>query len=116
MQEQLDGAGIELPSLYKLIEKEAPNVCSTEAWKKRNHWVGSVATSEIAESIADAEKHLQVNRPVRRYGFYLVLYLETMKYVLLQVLGVGSGDMVNYWKRVLVAFSRKNFVMKPRSQ
>ncbi|XP_014513463.1 protein CHROMATIN REMODELING 20 isoform X1 [Vigna radiata var. radiata] len=64
--EQLDGAGIELPSLFKLIEKEAPNVCSTEAWKKRNHWVGSVATSDIAESIADAEKHLQVNRPVRR--------------------------------------------------
>ncbi|CAJ1976268.1 unnamed protein product [Sphenostylis stenocarpa] len=64
--EQLDGAGIELPSLYKLIEKEAPNVCSTEAWKNRNHWVGCVATSEIAESVADAEKHLQVNRPVRR--------------------------------------------------
>ncbi|TKY52100.1 CHROMATIN REMODELING 20 [Spatholobus suberectus] len=64
--EQLDGAGIELPSLYKWIEREAPNVCSTEAWKKRNHWVGSLATAEIAESIADAEKHLQVNRPVRR--------------------------------------------------
>ncbi|KAG5075854.1 hypothetical protein JHK84_057085 [Glycine max] len=64
--EQLDGAGIELPSLYKLIEREAPNVCSTEAWKKRNHWVGSLATAEISESIADAEKHLQVNRPVRR--------------------------------------------------
>ncbi|KAL2325330.1 hypothetical protein Fmac_024388 [Flemingia macrophylla] len=64
--EQLDGAGIELPSLYKLIEREAPNVCSTEAWKKRNHWVGSLVTAEIAESVADAEKHLQVNRPVRR--------------------------------------------------
>nr|KYP74497.1 Transcriptional regulator ATRX [Cajanus cajan] len=64
--EQLDGAGIELPSLYKMIEREAPNVCSTEAWKKRNHWVGSLATAEIAMSIADAEKHLQVNRPVRR--------------------------------------------------
>ncbi|RDX92098.1 Protein CHROMATIN REMODELING 20 [Mucuna pruriens] len=64
--EQLDGAGIELPSLYKWIEREAPNVCSTEAWKKRNHWAGSLATAEIAESIADAEKHLQVNRPVRR--------------------------------------------------
>ncbi|KAK7376285.1 hypothetical protein VNO78_34749 [Psophocarpus tetragonolobus] len=64
--EQLDGAGIELPSLYKWIEREAPNVCSTEAWKKRNHWVGSLATAEIAESIADAEKDLQVNRPVRR--------------------------------------------------
>ncbi|KAL1339819.1 hypothetical protein AAHE18_U068600 [Arachis hypogaea] len=64
--EQLDGAGIELPSLYKWIEKEAPNGCRTEAWKKRNHWVGLQATTEIAESVADAEKYLQVNRPVRR--------------------------------------------------
>ncbi|CAK8572305.1 unnamed protein product [Lathyrus sativus] len=64
--EQLDGAGIELPSLYKLIERDAPNVCRTEAWKKRNHWVGSQATSEIATSVSDAEKYLQINRPVRR--------------------------------------------------
>ncbi|XP_061371328.1 protein CHROMATIN REMODELING 20 isoform X2 [Gastrolobium bilobum] len=64
--EQLDGAGIELPSLYKWIEREAPNGCCTEAWKRRNHWIGSQATAEIAESIADAEKYLQVNRPVRR--------------------------------------------------
>ncbi|KAJ1409364.1 SNF2-related, N-terminal domain [Sesbania bispinosa] len=64
--EQLDGAGIELPSLYKWIEREAPNGCCTEAWKMRNHWVGSHATAEIAKSIADAEKHLHVNRPVRR--------------------------------------------------
>ncbi|KAK7278207.1 hypothetical protein RJT34_23232 [Clitoria ternatea] len=64
--EQLDGAGIELPSLYKWIEREAPNVSSTEAWKSRNHWVGSQATVEISNSVADAEKYLQVNRPVRR--------------------------------------------------
>ncbi|CAL0316620.1 unnamed protein product [Lupinus luteus] len=64
--EQLDGAGVDLSSLYKWIEKEAPNGCCTEAWKRRNHWVGSQATAEIAESIAVAEKYLQVNRPVRR--------------------------------------------------
>ena len=68
-QEQLDGAGIELSSLYKWIEREAPNGCCTEAWKKRNHWVGSQATAEISESVADAEKYLQVHRPVRRYCF-----------------------------------------------
>ncbi|KAJ7978158.1 Protein CHROMATIN REMODELING [Quillaja saponaria] len=64
--EQLDGAGIELPSLYKLIENEAPNGCCTEAWKNRNHWVGSKATGETNELIADAEKYLQTHRPVRR--------------------------------------------------
>ncbi|WCJ21115.1 DNA repair and recombination protein RAD54-like [Euphorbia peplus] len=64
--EQLDGAGIELPSLYKLIEKEAPNVCQTEAWKQRAHWVGSELTTEIKEAVTDAEKYLQNQRPVRR--------------------------------------------------
>ncbi|KAK6288945.1 hypothetical protein POUND7_000486 [Theobroma cacao] len=64
--EQLDGAGIELPSLYKWIESQVPNGCSTEAWKRRAHWVGSQVTSEIVESVADAEKHLQTQRPVRR--------------------------------------------------
>ncbi|KAK8712777.1 hypothetical protein V6N13_148005 [Hibiscus sabdariffa] len=64
--EQLDGAGIELPSLYKWIENQAPNGCCTEAWKRRAHWVGSQVTSETAESLADAEKHLQTQRPVRR--------------------------------------------------
>ncbi|KAK8487918.1 hypothetical protein V6N11_014375 [Hibiscus sabdariffa] len=64
--EQLDGAGIELPSLYKWIESQAPNGCCTEAWKRRAHWVGSQVTNETAESLADAEKHLQTQRPVRR--------------------------------------------------
>ncbi|XP_076906462.1 protein CHROMATIN REMODELING 20-like [Bidens hawaiensis] len=65
--EQLDGAGIELPSLYKLIESQAPNGCCTEAWKNRTHWVGSQATGDATESIADAEKYLQTHRPVRRH-------------------------------------------------
>ncbi|GMI79137.1 hypothetical protein like AT1G08600 [Hibiscus trionum] len=64
--EQLDGAGIELPSLYKWIESQAPNGCCTEAWKRRAHWVGSQVTNETSESLADAEKHLQTQRPVRR--------------------------------------------------
>eukprot|EP00257_Ricinus_communis_P017978 XP_015576553.1 protein CHROMATIN REMODELING 20 isoform X1 [Ricinus communis] len=64
--EQLDGAGIELPSLYKWIERQAPNGCQTEAWKSRAHWVGSQVTSEITEAVADAEKYLQSHRPVRR--------------------------------------------------
>ncbi|KAJ9542426.1 hypothetical protein OSB04_028932, partial [Centaurea solstitialis] len=65
--EQLDGAGIELPSLYKWIESQAPNGCCTEAWKNRTHWVGSQVTGDATESIADAEKFLQTHRPVRRH-------------------------------------------------
>ncbi|OMO84522.1 SNF2-related protein [Corchorus capsularis] len=64
--EQLDGAGIELPSLYKWIESQVPEGCSTEAWKRRAQWVGSQVTSELAESLANAEKQLQSQRPVRR--------------------------------------------------
>ncbi|XP_021684987.2 protein CHROMATIN REMODELING 20 isoform X2 [Hevea brasiliensis] len=64
--EQLDGAGIELSSLYKWIESQVPNGCQTEAWKRRAHWVGSHVTSEIIEVVADAEKYLQSHRPVRR--------------------------------------------------
>ncbi|PON45964.1 hypothetical protein PanWU01x14_254720 [Parasponia andersonii] len=64
--EQLDGAGIELPSLYKWIETQAPNNCSTEAWRRRIHWAGSQATGDFAESKAHAEEFLQTHRPVRR--------------------------------------------------
>ncbi|KAI6692762.1 hypothetical protein NL676_020472 [Syzygium grande] len=64
--EQLDGAGVELPSLFKWIESQAPNSCCTDAWKKRAHWVGSQITSEITESVVEAEKHLQTVRPIRR--------------------------------------------------
>ncbi|KAL5835273.1 hypothetical protein ACOSQ4_014770 [Xanthoceras sorbifolium] len=64
--EQLDGAGIELPSLYKWIESQAPNGCCTEAWKKRAHWAGTHATSEMTVSITEAEEYLEIQRPVRR--------------------------------------------------
>ncbi|MCD7462185.1 hypothetical protein HAX54_047948 [Datura stramonium] len=64
--EQLDGAGIELPSLFKWIESQAPHGCCTEAWKNRAHWVGSELANDVAGAIADAEKYLQIHRPVRR--------------------------------------------------
>ncbi|CAM8950311.1 unnamed protein product [Rhodiola kirilowii] len=64
--EQLDGAGIELPKLYKWIESQAPNGCCTEAWKKRTHWMGSQVTTDITETVVDAEKYLENHRPVRR--------------------------------------------------
>ncbi|CAO2827435.1 unnamed protein product [Amaranthus hypochondriacus] len=64
--EQLDGAGIDLPSIYKWIESKAPNGCCTEAWKKRTHWVGIEAASDALESVKNAEKQLQIVRPVRR--------------------------------------------------
>ncbi|KAL5707173.1 DNA helicase [Ranunculus cassubicifolius] len=63
--EQLDGSGVDLPALYKWIESKIPNGCSTEAWKKRAHWVGSQISSEVTESIENAEKYLQSQRPVR---------------------------------------------------
>ncbi|XP_051119835.1 protein CHROMATIN REMODELING 20 [Andrographis paniculata] len=64
--EQLDGAGIDLSSLYKWIEKQAPNACHTEAWKKRTHWAGTQLPVDATESVAEAEKYLNVHRPVRR--------------------------------------------------
>ncbi|WMV25771.1 hypothetical protein MTR67_019156 [Solanum verrucosum] len=64
--EQLDGAGIELPSLYKWIESQAPHGCCTEAWRNRTQWVGSELTSDLTGAIADAEKYFQIHRPVRR--------------------------------------------------
>ncbi|XP_011069497.1 protein CHROMATIN REMODELING 20-like [Sesamum indicum] len=57
--EQLDGAGIELSSLYKWIERQVPNGCCTEAWKKRTHWVGIQMSLDATESVARAEEYLQ---------------------------------------------------------
>lgn len=67
MQEQLDGAGIELSSLYKWIEKQAPNSSHTEVWKKRTHWVGNQLSVDATESVAQAEEYLKVHRPMRRF-------------------------------------------------
>lgn len=65
--EQLDDAGIELPTLYKWVEKQAPEGCSTEAWKKRIHWAGRLPTEEITDFVNEAEYDLQACRPVRRH-------------------------------------------------
>ncbi|CAN6293341.1 unnamed protein product [Urochloa humidicola] len=64
--EQLDAAGIELPRLYKSIESQVPNVCETEAWKRRAHWAGSQVPEEANLSIKKADEYLQSCRPVRR--------------------------------------------------
>ncbi|XP_057802086.1 protein CHROMATIN REMODELING 20-like isoform X2 [Salvia miltiorrhiza] len=64
--EQLDGAGIDLSSLYKWIEKQAPNGCCTVAWKNRTHWAGTHLSTDARESVTKAEEFLQVHRPVRR--------------------------------------------------
>ncbi|EYU39522.1 hypothetical protein MIMGU_mgv1a008888mg [Erythranthe guttata] len=64
--EQLDGADIDLSSLYKWIERQAPNGCCTEAWKSRTHWVGTQMSVDATASVSQAEEYLQIHRPVRR--------------------------------------------------
>ncbi|OMO62485.1 chromatin remodeling complex subunit [Corchorus capsularis] len=76
--EQLDGAGIELPSLYKWIESQVPEGCSTEAWRRRAHWVGSQC---------------------KRYKGELY-FLNLRPLPKLRVLDLGMGNMVDYWRRV----------------
>lgn len=66
LKEQLDGAGIQLPELYKMIESQAPSGCYTEAWKQRAHWIGTQVTKETVESVANAERFLHTHRPVRK--------------------------------------------------
>lgn len=88
MQEQLDGAGIELPPLYKWIESQVPDGCNTEAWKKRAHWVGSQVTSELSQSIRDAEDYLQSRRPVRRYIYIYLFCFESSSSFLLHGLSI----------------------------
>jgi len=65
-QEQLDAAGVELPKLYKSIESQVPDVCETEAWKRRAHWAGSQVPEEANLSIKKADEYLQSCRPARR--------------------------------------------------
>ena len=65
-QEKLEEAGLDLPHLYKLFEKQLPDLCTTEAWKKRTHWAGIMPTSEVYEVVQKAEMDLKERRPVRR--------------------------------------------------
>jgi len=66
MQEQLDAAGVELPRLYKSIESQVPDVCETEAWKRRAHWAGTQVPEEANLSFKNADEYLQSCRPARR--------------------------------------------------
>ncbi|KAG0626550.1 hypothetical protein M758_2G134500 [Ceratodon purpureus] len=67
LQEKLEEAGLDLPHLYKLFEKQLPDLCITEAWKKRTHWAGIMPTSEVYEVVQKAEMDLKERRPVRRH-------------------------------------------------
>ncbi|XP_008441788.2 protein CHROMATIN REMODELING 20 isoform X5 [Cucumis melo] len=107
--EQLDGAGIELPSLYKLIESQASNGCFTEAWKKRIHWVGSQVTGDLLASVSDAEKTLQIERPVRRRHGKLLEegasgYLQK-KFSTNQIEGIGTEKLEVDWSSLNKVFS-----------
>lgn len=72
-QEQLDGAGVELSSLYKWIERQVPIACCTEAWKTRTHWVGTQISLDATKSVAQAEEYLKIHRPVRRFMLYILI-------------------------------------------
>lgn len=52
--------------MYKLLEKQLPELCTTEAWKKRTHWAGLPPTAESYEAVQRAEIDLKEKRPVRR--------------------------------------------------
>lgn len=107
--EQLDGAGIELPSLYKLIESQASNGCFTEAWKKRVHWVGSQVTGDLLASVSNAEKTLQIERPVRRRHGKLLEegasgYLKK-KFSTHEIEGIGTENLEVDWCSLNKVFS-----------
>ncbi|KAJ4895482.1 Protein CHROMATIN REMODELING 20 [Raphanus sativus] len=69
VEEQLDGASVELPKLHKMIESQVPKGCYSESSKRRDHWVGTQATKETVESLANAETFLHTHRPVqKRHG------------------------------------------------
>lgn len=107
--EQLDGAGVELPSLFKQIESQASYGCYTEAWKKRIHWVGSQVTGDLLVSVSDAEKTLQTQRPVRRRHGKLLEegasgYLQK-KFSTLEMEGNGSENLEVDWCSLNKVFS-----------
>lgn len=74
VQEKLDDAGENLPELYKWLEKQVPERCTTEAWRKRTHWAGLMPTTEVFEAVKMAEKELTAQRPVRRCTISLPVF------------------------------------------
>lgn len=106
--EQLDGSGIELPSLYRWIESQAPNGCYTEAWKKRTHWVGSQVSNEVNLSVKEAEKYLHAHNPVpRQHGRLLEVGASGF---LARKLSVGGKDEIADWNSFneLIQFQRSS--------
>ncbi|MCO5598149.1 hypothetical protein L7F22_052241 [Adiantum nelumboides] len=67
LQERLDDAGVELSSLFKWMEKQAPQCCSTEAWRKRAHWAGLHPSEEVSNTVQEAESQLERLWPVKRH-------------------------------------------------
>ncbi|MCO5556932.1 hypothetical protein L7F22_010487 [Adiantum nelumboides] len=67
LQERLDDAGVELSSLFKWMEKQAPQCCSTEAWRKRTHWAGLHPSEEVSNTVQEAESQLERLWPVKRH-------------------------------------------------
>lgn len=93
--EQLDGAGIELPALYRWIESQAPNGCCTEAWKKRAHWVGSQVSNEVNQSVREAEEYLQSCHPLlKQHGRLLEVGASGF---LARKFSVGDRNHITDW-------------------
>lgn len=74
----MDDAGENLPELYKWLEKQVPERCTTEAWRKRTHWAGLMPTTEVFEAVKMAEKELTSQRPVRRCTVFLCVSSSPM--------------------------------------
>lgn len=111
----MDGAGIELPSLYKWIESQAPHGCCTEAWRNRTQWVGSELTNDLTGVIADAENYLQSHRPVERQvtPLFFPVTNSVVKVACCDFghcLYYGAGDMEKSLRRVPVASWQKNLL------
>ncbi|GJN20779.1 hypothetical protein PR202_gb08197 [Eleusine coracana subsp. coracana] len=101
--EELDAAGIELPRLYKSIEGQVPNVCETETWKSRTHWVGSQLPEEANQSIKEADEYLQSCRPVRRKHGRLLE--EGASGFLAGKVPVGDDDSIQCHEKSWTSFS-----------
>ncbi|KAG6555509.1 hypothetical protein Mapa_002744 [Marchantia paleacea] len=67
LQEKLEDAGVSLTHLFKWIEKQIPEVCTTEAWKRRTLWVGHEPTEEVVKVLNTASEELKIKHPTRSH-------------------------------------------------
>ncbi|BBN12547.1 hypothetical protein Mp_5g21000 [Marchantia polymorpha subsp. ruderalis] len=67
LQEKLEDAGVSLTHLFKWIEKQIPEVCTTEAWKRRTLWVGHEPTEEVEKVLNTASEELKIKHPTRSH-------------------------------------------------